>query len=102
MASLGHGLLAITIAGACAGPGEIRMGTGFWGGDSVLKIDFFALSVFFFCGFGVRTRGVLCCFVLRGWNMDTDAGAVSLSSVTPPGVHETTSQRLRTPARDGT
>lgn len=28
MASLGHGLLAITIAGACAGPGEIRMGTG--------------------------------------------------------------------------
>lgn len=50
MASLGHGLLAITIAGAGPGPGEIRMGTGtgFFGGDSVLKIDFFALSVFFF------------------------------------------------------
>lgn len=64
MASLGHGLLAITIAGACAGPGEIRMGTGFFGGDSVLKIDFFALSVFFcFCGFGCADPGrpVLLC-----------------------------------------
>lgn len=63
MASLGHGLLAI----ACAGPGEIRMrtGTGFFGGDSVLKIDFFALSVFFcfFCGFGCADQGrpVLLC-----------------------------------------
>lgn len=88
MASLGHGLLAITIAGAGPGPGEIRMGTGtgfFWG-DSVLKIDFFALSVFFFfVDLVAPTRGVLCCFVLRGWNMDTDAGAVSLSSLTPAG-----------------